>query len=126
MEDLVTVDSGERLRELIGEVGERARRKVRPRLDADDRRWLQAASLCFVATSDSQGRCDASPKGDPAGSLVHILERAQVSSHSAVLSGAALPPTTAAQGSVGLSSAERSRRSCSTRKTRTSSGSEKR
>ncbi len=74
MDDLVTVESSERLRELIGEVGERARRKVRPRLDADDRRWLQASSLCFVATSDGQGRCDASPKGDPAGSLVHILD----------------------------------------------------
>ena len=54
MDDLVTVESSERLRELIGEVGERARRKVRPRLDADDRRWLQASSLCFVATSDGQ------------------------------------------------------------------------
>lgn len=65
MDDLVTVDSGELLRELIGDVGERARCKARPSLDADDRRWLQASSLCFVATSDGQGRCDASPKRRP-------------------------------------------------------------
>ncbi len=27
-----------------------------------------------MATSDSDGRCDASPKGDPAGQLVHVID----------------------------------------------------
>ena len=74
MGDAQMVESAARLRELIGEPAERARNKVRPRLDTDDMQWLRASALCFVATSDAQGRCDASPKGDPAGSLVHVLD----------------------------------------------------
>ena len=27
-----------------------------------------------MATSDAEGRCDASPKGDPAGQLVHVID----------------------------------------------------
>ncbi len=27
-----------------------------------------------MATADADGRCDASPKGDPAGSLVHVID----------------------------------------------------
>lgn len=70
----VTVDTPEQLRALIGEPAERTKKKVRPRLDADDRAWLAASTLCFMATADASGRCDASPKGDPAGSLVHVLD----------------------------------------------------
>ena len=29
--------------------------------------------FCVLATSDADGNCDASPKGDPAGHLVHVL-----------------------------------------------------
>jgi uncharacterized protein len=31
-----------------------------------------------LATSDAEGNCDASPKGDPAGHLVHVLDDATV------------------------------------------------
>ena len=41
--------------------------KTRTRLHAFDREWLAAATFCLVATSDAEGRCDVSPKGDPAG-----------------------------------------------------------
>lgn len=41
--------------------------KVRDRLHDLDRDWIRASSLCMVATSDSTGRCDVSPKGDPPG-----------------------------------------------------------
>ncbi|MDO5502478.1 MAG: pyridoxamine 5'-phosphate oxidase family protein [Actinomycetia bacterium] len=78
MSDLVVVDNAARLRELIGEPGERVRNKVHPRLDADDRQWLEASTLCFLATSDAQGRCDSSPKGDPAGSLVHVIDHSAI------------------------------------------------
>jgi PPOX class probable FMN-dependent enzyme len=33
-----------------------------------------ASPFCVLATADADGRCDASPKGDPAGSLVHIID----------------------------------------------------
>jgi uncharacterized protein len=59
---------------LVGEPGARARDKGRPALLDVDRAWLAASPFCVMATSDAEGRCDASPKGDPAGSLVHVID----------------------------------------------------
>lgn len=74
MSDETPVTTLEELVGIIGEPTARAAAKVRDRLDEDDRRWLAAARLCFVATSDGEGHLDVSPKGDPAGSLVHVLD----------------------------------------------------
>lgn len=63
-----------KLRELVGEVMPQAAQKERPRLHEHDRAWLAASPYCVVATSDAEGNCDASPKGDPAGRLVHVLD----------------------------------------------------
>ncbi len=68
------ISSVDELVELLGSPGERAAAKVRNRLLDIDRRWLQASPFCVVATADAEGRCDASPKGDPAGSLVHVID----------------------------------------------------
>jgi PPOX class probable FMN-dependent enzyme len=35
--------------------------------------WLRTSPFCVLATSDAEGNCDASPKGDPAGQLIHVL-----------------------------------------------------
>ena len=59
---------------LLGEPGERARDKSRPALLDVDRDWLAATPFCVMATSAADGTCDASPKGDPAGSLVHVID----------------------------------------------------
>jgi PPOX class probable FMN-dependent enzyme len=48
--------------------------KERTRLHAVDREWLAVSPFCILATSDADGHCDASPKGDPAGHLVHVLD----------------------------------------------------
>ncbi|EPJ53687.1 MAG: pyridoxamine 5'-phosphate oxidase-related,FMN-binding protein [Osedax symbiont Rs2] len=32
-----------------------------------DRKWIAASPFCLIATSDAQGNCDLSPKGDPFG-----------------------------------------------------------
>jgi PPOX class probable FMN-dependent enzyme len=48
--------------------------KERTRLHAVDREWLALSPFCVLATSDAEGNCDASPKGDPAGHLVHVLD----------------------------------------------------
>lgn len=61
------------LRELLGEPMERAINKERVRLLPIDRQWLAASPLCFIATSDDEGNCDVSPKGDPAG-FVKVLD----------------------------------------------------
>ncbi len=39
-----------------------------------DREWLAISPFCILATADADGHCDASPKGDPAGHLVHVLD----------------------------------------------------
>ena len=63
--------------ELVGLLGEpvaRVRDKVRPALVPLDRAWLAASPFCVMATGDADGGCDASPKGDPAGQLVHVID----------------------------------------------------
>ena len=62
------------LRDLLGVPRARAAGKDRARLVEMDRRWLAASPFCVIATSDAAGRCDASPKGDPAGRLIHVLD----------------------------------------------------
>ncbi|MCW2814514.1 MAG: pyridoxamine 5-phosphate oxidase family protein [Nocardioides sp.] len=59
---------------LLGEPNQRARDKGRAALLDVDRQWLAASPFCVLATSDADGRCDASPKGDPAGQLVHVID----------------------------------------------------
>ena len=68
------VSTVEELREILGTPIQRVAEKVRPGLIELDRQWLACSPLCVVATSDAQGRLDASPKGDPAGLLVHVLD----------------------------------------------------
>jgi PPOX class probable FMN-dependent enzyme len=60
--------------DLLGEPHPRARDKGRDHLLDVDVAWLSAAPFCVMATSDAEGRCDASPKGDPAGRLVHVID----------------------------------------------------
>jgi PPOX class probable FMN-dependent enzyme len=62
------------LRELVGEPTSAARDKERTALLDVDVLWLQASPFCVIATSDANGECDASPKGDPAGRLVHVID----------------------------------------------------
>lgn len=59
---------------LVGEPSQRARDKGRDHLLDVDRDWLAASPFCVLATADADGRCDASPKGDPAGWLVHVVD----------------------------------------------------
>jgi hypothetical protein len=66
------------LRDLLGTPSGRSVSKERTRLHAVDREWLALSPFCVIATSDANGNCDASPKGDPAGQLVHVLDDATV------------------------------------------------
>lgn len=65
------------LDELVAIVGTpipRVRDKVRDHLHPLDHAWLAASPFCVLATADAEGRCDASPKGDPAGQLARALD----------------------------------------------------
>jgi uncharacterized protein len=68
------ITSAAELRELLGTPSGRAVTKERSRLHALDREWLAVSPFCVLATCDAAGNCDASPKGDPAGQLVHVLD----------------------------------------------------
>jgi PPOX class probable FMN-dependent enzyme len=59
---------------IVGEPMPRVRDKARHELTDLDVAWLSASPFCVVATSSADGACDASPKGDPAGELVHVID----------------------------------------------------
>jgi PPOX class probable FMN-dependent enzyme len=69
------ITSEEELRETLGGYPSgRAATKDRPSLHPLQIEWLQASPFCVLATSDADGNCDASPKGDPAGQLIRVLD----------------------------------------------------
>jgi uncharacterized protein len=74
-ETVAEITTPEELREVLGgQPGERAATKERPALHPLQVEWLRASPFCVLATSDPDGNCDASPKGDPAGHLIHVLD----------------------------------------------------
>ena len=64
----------EQLETIVGLPTGLAVAKERSALTDIDRAWLAATPFCVLATSDAEGRCDASPKGDPPGQLVHVID----------------------------------------------------
>ncbi len=68
-----TIDDLDALVEVIGEPLPATRDKARPALLPIDREWLAASPFCVLATTGPHG-ADASPKGDPAGRLVHVID----------------------------------------------------
>jgi len=73
--DFTEITTEDELREAIGgHASGRAVTKVRPALHPLQIEWLKASPFCVIATSDTAGNCDASPKGDPAGQLIHVLD----------------------------------------------------
>ncbi|MEM7148006.1 MAG: pyridoxamine 5'-phosphate oxidase family protein [Verrucomicrobiota bacterium] len=67
MDDFIEISSSGELREILGSVTEPAKSKVRTVLDEIDVEWISASPFCLIATSDGDGNCDVSPKGDPRG-----------------------------------------------------------
>lgn len=61
------------LEDLLGSPMPRAASKERSTLTATDRDWLALSPFVLVATSDADGNCDVSPKGDPPG-FTHVLD----------------------------------------------------
>src|SRR5277367_900945 len=69
------ITSGDELRAALGGLpSERAATTDRPALHPMQIEWLRKSPFCVLATSDADGNCDASPKGDPAGHLIHVLD----------------------------------------------------
>jgi uncharacterized protein len=69
------ITSEAELREALGGLpAGRSVTKERTTLHPLQIEWLKASPFCVLATSDADGNCDASPKGDPAGHLIHVLD----------------------------------------------------
>ncbi|GGG18716.1 phosphohydrolase [Rhodococcoides trifolii] len=69
-----TITDADELTALIGTPSFRAANKDRSTLHSLDRDWLSKSPFALVATADENGRCDVSPKGDPPGQLVHVID----------------------------------------------------
>ncbi|MFE0751583.1 MSMEG_1061 family FMN-dependent PPOX-type flavoprotein [Gordonia sp. NPDC058843] len=67
-----------KLREIVGHPVEMVRDKVRSSLADVDREWLAQSPIVFLATADDHGRTDVSPKGDPAGKVVHVIDDSRI------------------------------------------------
>jgi PPOX class probable FMN-dependent enzyme len=74
---LVEITSYDELRELVPQPLAAAAAKERKKLHDLDLQWLDASPFCLIATSDADGNCDVSPKGDPAG-FTKVLDRSTI------------------------------------------------
>ncbi len=76
---ITEITSESELHEVLGGYATgRAATKVRLTLHPLQIEWLKASPFCVLATSDATGNCDASPKGDPAGHLIHVIDERTV------------------------------------------------
>ena len=60
--------------ETFGVPEPKIRDKVLPALEEVHKEWLAATSLILIATASPDGRCDVSPKGDPAGFIKILVD----------------------------------------------------
>ena len=74
---LVEITSYDELRELVPQPLAAAAAKERKELHDLDLQWLDASPFCLIATSDADGNCDVSPKGDPVG-FTKVLDRSTI------------------------------------------------
>ncbi|MFE7029738.1 MSMEG_1061 family FMN-dependent PPOX-type flavoprotein [Streptomyces sp. NPDC057621] len=72
-EGWVELGSGAELRELLGEPWPIVIEKVHDRLADQDRDIIARSPFCLLATSDSRGNCDVSPRGDAPG-FTHVID----------------------------------------------------
>jgi PPOX class probable FMN-dependent enzyme len=67
------IETETQLRDLIGTPAEVVCSKITDRLNPLTRQYVDRSPLVCVATSDAEGHCDLSPRGDPAG-FVRVLD----------------------------------------------------
>lgn len=70
-EDVITTT--EQLRDVLGFPAERVQRKVITGIDKHCSQFISLSPFVLIATADSNGNMDVSPKGDPAG-FVQVLD----------------------------------------------------
>jgi PPOX class probable FMN-dependent enzyme len=68
-----TISSEAELRDVIGSTTPVVQSKISDRLNDLTRQFIERSPFMLLATSSTDGTCDVSPRGDPAG-FVHILD----------------------------------------------------
>ena len=68
-----TITSETELRDVIGSTTPVVQSKISDRLNDLTRQFVERSPFMLLATSSTDGTCDVSPRGDPAG-FVHILD----------------------------------------------------
>ncbi|GEN52356.1 pyridoxamine 5'-phosphate oxidase family protein [Halobacillus faecis] len=66
------IKNEEELRAIIGEPSDLVKNKVIHHLDANCKQYIKQSPFLTLSTSDADGNCDVSPRGDEKG-FVHIL-----------------------------------------------------
>ncbi|GAA3695813.1 pyridoxamine 5'-phosphate oxidase family protein [Gordonia hankookensis] len=74
----VEITTEEQLRGIVGHPHETVVTKVRSSLHQVHIDWLAATPIVFLATSDASGGLDVSPKGDPPGKVVHVIDETRI------------------------------------------------
>ncbi len=70
----MAIESMSELREVYAPPAARAGQKVLDHLDVHCRNFIALSPFCVIASTGADGRADASPRGDPSGSLAHVLD----------------------------------------------------
>ena len=70
----MAIDTLARLREIYRPPAARASLKVLDHLDVHCRDFIALSPFYVISSARADGRADASPKGDPPGSLAHVLD----------------------------------------------------
>lgn len=68
-----TISTEAQLRALLGEPAALVKAKVATRLNALTRQFIERSPFVCLSTAGADGRCDTSPRGDPAG-FVRVLD----------------------------------------------------
>lgn len=69
------ISSEEEVREILGFPSELVKKKIIHNLDIHCRKFISMSPLLFLATSDDQGFCDVSPRGDGPGSVLVLDDK---------------------------------------------------
>ncbi|WP_416731761.1 pyridoxamine 5'-phosphate oxidase family protein [Fictibacillus sp. JL2B1089] len=73
MKTLDYVNSQEELRLMLGTPSLKGQNKVISKIDEHCKDFIAHSPFLFLATSDHEGNCDSSPRGDAAG-FVHVID----------------------------------------------------
>nr|WP_195575686.1 pyridoxamine 5'-phosphate oxidase family protein [Paenibacillus sp. 1001270B_150601_E10] len=70
-----TISTEDELRDLLGYPSEVVKKKTIHHLDSHCRHFISLSPLLFLSTSDDQGYCDVSPRGDAPGSVLVVDDK---------------------------------------------------